>query len=87
MGMHQDQNQAQQILARIAEDYRCAVRAEREFIEWERAHRNDGECDEFASRFFAWLEASEPYVAGHNLIEERFPELMDRLNNELKKVQ
>jgi hypothetical protein len=82
-----DLAEAEQILASIADDYRYASRAEHDFIEWECRHRNDGGCEEFATRFFAWLEASEPYVAGQNMIEERYPELMDRLNIELKKVR
>jgi hypothetical protein len=81
------QNRAPQILARIVDDYRCAMKAENEFIEWERTHRRDGNCDEFAERFYAWLDASEPFVAGQTVIEEQFPEFVDELTEKLKAVE
>ncbi len=78
---------AQQILAKIVEDYRCALKAEGDFIEWERTHRQDGPCDEFAARFGAWLDASEPFVAGQSAIEQQFPELVGELSERLKAVR
>jgi len=78
---------AEQILAKIVEDYRCALKAEGDFIEWERAHRQNGPCDEFAARFCAWLDASEPFVAGQSVIEEQFPELVGELSERLKAVK
>jgi hypothetical protein len=77
----------QQVLDKIVEDYRRALKAERDFIEWERSHRQDGTCDEFAARFGAWLDASEPFVAGQSAIEERFPELVGELSEKLKAVK
>jgi broad specificity phosphatase PhoE len=79
-----DRDRAQQILARIAEEYRCAAEAESEFIEWERAHRRDGACDEFARRFYAWLDAAEPFDASQTVIEEQFPEFVSDLKRRLK---
>jgi len=82
--MESTPHKAEQALTRIVEDYRRALKAEREFIEWESTHRRDGACDEFAARFYAWLDASEPFVAGQSAIEEQFPELVDELAEKLK---
>lgn len=79
----QDRDRAQQILAKIGEEYRRARKAESEFIEWEQAHRQDGACDEFARRFYAWLDAAEPFDASQSAIEERFPEFVDDLKQRL----
>lgn len=84
MAESSDRDRAQQILARIGEEYRRARRAESEFIEWERAHRQDGACDEFARRFCAWLDAAEPFDASRTVIEEQFPEFVSDLKQRLK---
>lgn len=82
-----DRGRAQQILTRIVEEHRRAVKAENEFIEWERAHRQDGACDEFAKRFCAWLDAAEPFDASQTVIEEQFPELVDDLKQRLRATE
>jgi hypothetical protein len=78
---------AQQILARIGEEYRHARKAEIEFIEWERAHRQNGACDAFARRFYAWLDAAEPFDASQTVIEEQFPELVGDLKQRLSAAE
>ena len=77
---------AQQILDRIVDDYRRASKAEEEFVEWERAHRLNGQCEEFAERFYAWLDASEPFIAGKSVIEEQFPEFVDEMTARLNAI-
>ena len=77
---------AGEILGLIVEDYRRAKSAEQEFIRWESAHRKDGDCDEFAERFYAWLDASEPFVARKSLVEEQFPEFVYDMTKKLDAV-
>jgi hypothetical protein len=77
---------ADEILASIAADFRRALEAERDFVEWERTHRG-AEFNEFARRFMEWVDASEAYVRKYHMIEEQFPVFSDKMHTALIPVR
>jgi hypothetical protein len=84
--VEQDQRDAAAILSMIEGEFRRAIEAEREFLDWRREHP-DASFGEQLHRFAEYIHASEPYARSYRRISGTFPERMNEVHELLLPIQ
>ena len=84
--VEQDQRDAAAILSMIEGEFRRAIEAEREFLDWRREHP-DASFGEQLHRFAEYIHASERYARSYRRISGTFPERMNEVHELLLPIQ
>ena len=83
---HDDNRDADTIMATVANVFRRACEAQRGFLDWY-ARDREAPLAERLGRFGDMVEASEPWAAGYRRISTVYPQFMRRLHDLLLPIQ